>query len=280
MKALSTILRILAILGALAAAYFWYDTNGKLAQKQKELDNLSLSHSDAVARAEQADAQVKNLTTQTATLQDQLKTTKSQVDVSERTAMEARREADNATAKLSSAEKRAADLQVQVDSLKIKLIQAMPADGTSIESLNEKIMELSKEITEKNTAINALNTQIAQLNARLGKDIGDQVNQGVKYEYEIRSIDPKKGVCVITGPNYESMRPGQKYLIQSRKPGVTGSSMTISVSEVNDYYVVADILPDNTAWNVNKFIDGQLVILGSVEAFIKEEAAEAAEAGK
>lgn len=276
MKALSITMRVLAILGALAAAYFWYSTNGQLAQKQKQIDSANADAADALAAKEASDAELKKVTGEKQASDKALAAVRAEVDVIQRQGMEARREADNATARYTKAERDLVTLQSEYDLMK-RMLDGMGGSADEVERLAIRLEDVNGMLAAREDELRVAQAKVKELEDMLSKDVGSMVNNfNMVFDYQILSVDPKKGVCVITGQGFDSMKKGQKFYLHSIKPGVTGSAMNITVSSVHGAYVVADIVPDTMAWNVNKFVDGQVVKLSKfalpAEAAKEEEA--------
>ena len=158
MNAASQLLRVLAILGAIASGVFFYMTNGKIADLNSQ---LATAKSSAQAQSASAASNIKDL-------QEAL--TKTNDDI---TAL--KNKANAATSDTTMAQK---NLQAALDQLN--------ADQDATKALNRKIADSEAKVAPLQTAADSvagLNQQISDLqqkNSDLQAQIADLIKQGPK----------------------------------------------------------------------------------------------------
>ncbi len=260
------ILRILAIVAAIAAGALFFMGKGKLAEQKA-----------AVEKAEQATVAVQGeLTTaneQISTLEGNLKTErkaladeKRKLETIQSEMYTARGEVSRKLEQLNEAKKTIEDLEATAKRLRTDLLDSEQALASAskegeIAQLNERIAELEKSNADLKEALESAKARAAS-SASTGGSTNGSLATGGAYsstytpapsqplptatlgaETTIQTVSAKNGLIVLANSSELGLAPGVEVrLVQDMK--VIGN---IQVVEVKDDLVVANILPGTKA---------------------------------
>jgi hypothetical protein len=200
MNAASQLLRVLAILGAIAAGVLFYLSNGKIAGLKSDLDTANNTAATAKSNADKAiaDAQTQ-LATDAQTLADmrkQLSSSKANEDTAN-ARFQAQMEDSNAKDDaIAAANKKAADAAAKVDDLQSQV---------------NTIPDLQSQITDLKTQLKTATDTIAQLQANPSTGTTTSpVSGNITANGTVKNSNPTTSVAVIPMPTVpKNLSPAQ-----------------------------------------------------------------------
>lgn len=276
MKNFSLILRILAVIAAIAATTLFFISKGKFAELDSELKRTQ----GVLASTQSELGETKNTLTRTETqLKREQKTfaeTEAKLDETESKLYASQQEVARTKNDLKDANTEIAELKNTTRDLRADLVTtqkelANASRQAEINQLNQRIAELELENQEimvelesKQAIVKAMNTRNEKAAAQSQVNIstmliplspdGEPIGR-IRLETTVNSISPADGLIVLdTFPEFDFADGQTITLVQDLK--AVGK---IQIQKVEEGYAVANILPGSTG--ANKLRSGSKVQL-------------------
>lgn len=274
MKNLSLILRILAIVAAIAATTLFFISKGKLADKQAELthtqDVLASTEtelSDTKNTLQRTETQLKREQKDLAETEQELEEVRSDLYSSEQEVARLENDIRDADSEIASLKDTAQELRTDLVATQEELADA--SREAEINQLNQQIAELKDENLEltldleaKKAVADALTAKQEKVDAL--KEIDTSVGllspsgepiKRIKIETTVDSISPSDGLIVLNSNPEMGLSQGQTLtLVQNLK-----SMGKVNIQRVEDSYAIANIMPGSAG--ANKLSSGSKVQL-------------------
>lgn len=281
MNSLSMILRILAIVAAIAAGGLFFVSKGKLAEQKAAADRANQATAAVQAELATANEQIQDLKGSLKTERDAIADAKQKL-VGVRSEMStARQEVTRSKQQLQDAKRSIADLESSAKRLRADLLQteeglaAANKEG-EIAQLNDRIAELEKANTDLSESLDDAKQDVAQAMASSAPTSpstgalsrGGAYSSGFKApapaaalpvaslgaETTIQTVSADNGLVVLANNAELGLTPGTEVtLIADRK-----ALGKIQVVELTEALVVANILPGASAQSM---VEGSTVSL-------------------
>lgn len=260
MKNLSLILRIVAIIAAVAATTLYFISKGKLADMDTELTQTKqvlattqTELSDTSNTLVQTQTTLKRETASHAKTKETLSNVQSELFAAQQQVEQTNRQLTTTKAELATAEATAKQLRTDLVSTQEELAAA--SREAEINQLNERIKSLEKTnaelaldlesktaiadaVTAKqnpssgSTALGGINTSVA------GLPSGEPISR-IRLETTINSISTSDGIIVLNSTPELGLAAGQTVtLVQDLK-----SVGRVRIQSITDTYAVGNILP-------------------------------------
>jgi septal ring factor EnvC (AmiA/AmiB activator) len=261
MKYLPMILRIVAIVAAIAATTLYFISKGKLAEKQDQLTrtqqvlaSTQTDLSETTLSLRKTESQLARESEELAKTKSTLVDVRSELYITEEKVTRSERLLTEARSNIANLETSARDLNANIVDLQAQLVAANR--DAEINQLNEQIAELTsineKQATEleaQSSFVNAVrNSSGTSVDAGMGSPSagGTQADTGVatngaKLETTVSSVSTNDGMIVLDSSAEFGLAPGQTFiLIRGNK-----SVAKIQVRSTTESHVLANILPSN-----------------------------------
>jgi DNA repair exonuclease SbcCD ATPase subunit len=263
MKNLSLILRILAIVAAVAATTLFFISKGKLADKQAQLTQTQDELATTQTNLNETRTTLQSTETQLKREQANLKETKNTLEEVRSELFASQQEADKLERQRDEAKNEIAKLEETTKNLRSDLVAtqeelANASREAEINQLNERIAELEDKNEELKLDLEA-KTAIADAVTSKKNGSGSQVQAGIntslasltsgepisriRLETKIKSISTSDGLIVLESNPDLGLTAGQTItLVQDLK-----SVGKVQIQEITDNYAIANILPGSTS---------------------------------
>lgn len=263
MKNLSLILRIVAVVAAIAATTLFFISKGKLAEKDSQLTQtkqvLATTQgelADTNKTLERTESELKTERDVLANTQDTLRGVRSELEVAKDDARRNKKLLGETREQVANLERTARELRADLLSTQEELAAA--DREAEINQLNATIAELenrNREITLELKAQTAIAQAVAAQTANVtGRGIvaidtslgtllpGEPVSQRLKLETTINSIRSAEGLIVLNTTEDLGLSEGQTItLVQNMKP--VGK---VQIQTIEENYAIANILSDSS----------------------------------
>ncbi|PXA04782.1 hypothetical protein DDZ13_06335 [Coraliomargarita sinensis] len=263
MKNLSLILRILAIVAAVAATTLFFISKGKLAdmdteltQTKQVLSSTQTELSDTQNVLQRTETQLKREQNNLAETKAELEETESKFYASQQEATRAKNALEEANTQITSLENDARELKADLVATQEELANA--SREAEINQLNERIAELESKNEElmvdleSKTAIADAVTAKKQQSSPNGQggidttisslSVGGEPIQRIRLETTVNSISTNDGLIVLDSNPELGLSAGQTItLVQDLK--AVGK---VQIQKIEENYAVANILPGST----------------------------------
>jgi uncharacterized protein (DUF3084 family) len=264
MKNLSLILRIVAIVAAIGAAALFFLAQGKLEEKQVELEKAQAANIATQAELGTANEQVASLETRIAAERESLADTKRKLEAVRSEMYTAKQEVTRTQQQLSIAKTQALELEdttrrLRSDLVKTEQTLASTSKEAELAQLNERISELEKandtlkqvvsaaqvlDNSRRSSAQRSDNTvTAASYSQSLSASTGSAVQPAsIGAETTVASISLSDGILILNNRPELGLTPGVEVsLIQDLK-----ALGKVRVNKISGNYVIANILPGTT----------------------------------
>lgn len=264
MKNLSLILRIVAVVAAIAATTLFFISKGKLAEKNSQLTQTKQvlastqnELSETNKTLERTESELKTERDVLAQTQDSLRGVRSELAVAEEDARRNKTQLDQTREQVANLERTSRELRADLLSTKEALTTA---DRTAeINQLNAQIAEienrnreLALELEAKTVIVDAAAAQVAAKGGPSGIAAidtsvaqlvpGQPISSRLKLETTISSVRAADGLIVLNTTEELSLSEGQTItLVQNMK-----SVGKVQIQSVEENYVIANILPNGS----------------------------------
>jgi flagellar biosynthesis chaperone FliJ len=267
MNSLSLILRILAIVAALAAAALFFVGKGKLAEQQTITQKAEAATQAVQAELTTANEQVSTLEANLKTEREALADAKRKLESIRSEMYTAKQEVSRSQQQLNEAKRKIQSLENEAKSLRNDLIKTEQGLTTSaktsnaeseIAQLNERVAELEKANAELKENLAAEKNKIVNTAEKTGAATTETLSTGLAYKNTftpsvsaalpvasigssttIQSVSAKDGLIVLANNSDLGLSPGIEATIVKDLKAI-GKIQVVNVS--NDL-VVANILP-------------------------------------
>lgn len=248
MKKLTLTLCIVAILGAAASAFFYFQIGNT---KQELSDNLAAEKS----RAEALEADLAKSKEQAANLQQKLTQVdselgdaKSRLSSSEARAVQINRDLTQIRSQLSTKEQAAQEAQQQIDQLRSELVKArLNTTGGSPEELEQykqtiaglesRIQELQRNVSSGTVASSS--GTVASVDGETVVAPGTPLPED--FTTKVASVGPMNAFVVLSFGSNEGAQTGQSFTIVRNGEEIARAQ----VSEVKEGYAIAQVVPSS-----------------------------------
>ncbi len=263
MKNLSLILRIVAIVAALASAGLFFAAQGKLSEKQTQLESAQKATQATQAELETANGQIASLESQLNTEREALAETKrtlqsvqSEKDAAQQEVTRTQQQLREAKNQVSTLEDTARSLRADLVATEQKLAEA--SKEAEIAQLNERISELENANETLKTDLEAERASHRAITQATTKTLGttgaavQPASIGAKTT--IASISAADGILILDNTPELGLTAGsQLTLIKDLK-----AYGKVQITKVTDTYAIANILPGS---NTKELTEGATVKL-------------------
>jgi septal ring factor EnvC (AmiA/AmiB activator) len=261
MKNLSLILRILAVVAAIAATTLYFISKGKLADKQAELTqtqqvlaSTETELGDTKNTLQRTETQLKREQKNLAETEQNLEEVRSNLFASEQEVAKLKNEVKGADSEIATLKDAAKELRADLVATQEELANA--SREAEINQLNQRIAELEEKneelmvdleaktaiaeaVTkqkEKAESLKGIDTSIASLS------LGGEPIQRIRLETTVNSIRATDGLIVLDSKPELGLSAGQTItLVQDLK-----SVGKVQIQRIEEDYAVANILPGST----------------------------------
>ncbi|WP_309400900.1 hypothetical protein [Cerasicoccus maritimus] len=250
MKGLSIALRVLAILGAVAAAFFWYQTNGVVKSAQDETKAVRAELQAAESRATDHENEKIKYKGMAGELDTKLADANSKINFSSNELNKIKRDLGRQKNEYEELDKQYKDLDAQYVQLKKEIINVATPETSTVDvglvkDLEGQIATLETQIGEQKDKIDALTFQLKS--AANAVPTGDGVvsaGSGVlapvkEQEASILRTDDAKGLLIISRGEVDGMQKQMEFNVAKG----LGRKLRVKVGTVAPTYSVAYILP-------------------------------------
>ncbi|HAV12986.1 MAG TPA: hypothetical protein DCX06_05770 [Opitutae bacterium] len=259
MKSLSLILRIVAIVAAVAAAGIYFAAQGKLAEKQTELEAAQSARQAVQAELETANNQVTSLESRVSEEREALAKAKRDLESMRSEMYTARQEVTRTQQQLNEAKNQIDGLNQTAKKLRSDLISSEQSlASASNEGELARLTERVKELESTNSTLKSdLEAERSASSARAATSSATGSTVGGTSTYSINtnapavqpasigtsttiaSVSPENGLIVLNGASELGLTPGTEItLIQDLK-----ALGKVQVIAIQDDLAVANILP-------------------------------------
>lgn len=259
MKSLSLILRIVAIVAAIAAAALFFISQGKLEEKQAQLETSQKATAATQAELETANGDIEKLEGRLKNERDALADTKDKLEEMRSEMYTARQEVTRKEQELTEVKDKLNEAEGSARRLRADLIAteqqlAAASKETEIAQLNERIAELElanstlKSDLEAELAIKAAKAPkkatAANGTAPSAAGLTDTSSAAVQpvsigAQATIESVDTKNGIIVLSGASELGLNAGADITLVKNLVAVA----KIKIINVEEDLAVASILP-------------------------------------
>lgn len=261
MKNLSLILRILAIVAAIAATALFFISKGKLAEKQTQLTNTrevlastETELSDTKNTLQRTETQLKREQKNLAETEQELEEIRSDLYSSEQEVARLKNDIKEADSEIASLKDTTKELRSDLVATQEELANA--SREAEINQLNQRIAELEEKNEElmvdleaKTAIAEAVTTKketaesMKDIDTSIGSlSLGGEPIQRIKLETTVNSISTADGLIVLDSKPELGLTAGQTItLVQDLK-----SVGKVQIERVEEDYAVANILPGST----------------------------------
>jgi len=262
MKNLSLILRIVAIVAAVAATTLFFISKGKLADKEAQLTETKQVLATTQSDLSETNKTLEKTESQLKTERDNLANTKETLDETRSNLFAAEQEASDNKKRLSEESEKVAQLETTARDLRADLVAtqeqlAAASREAEINQLNERISELQKtngvlaiELEAKTAIVEALAAKkeavgskgIGAIDTSVSSLLPGAPISRLKLETTINSISMADGLIVLNTTSELGLSAGQTItLVQNMK-----AVAKVQIQSIKDDYAVANILPGSS----------------------------------
>lgn len=261
MKNLSLILRILAIVAAIAATTLFFISKGKLAEKQTELTNTQEELAETETVLSDTENTLQRTETQLKREQKTLAETEQKLEEVESNLFATEQELANKENDLKEANSEIAALNDTAKELRADLVAtqeelANASREAEINQLNQRIAELEVknqdlmlDLEAKTAIADAVTAQrekaksLKDIDTSIGSlSLGGEPIQRIKLETTVNSISTADGLIVLDSNEDLGLSTGQTItLVQNLK-----SVGKVQIQKIEENYAVGNILPGST----------------------------------
>lgn len=262
MKNLSLILRIVAVVAAIAATTLFFISKGKLAEKQAELTQTQgvlattqTELADTNKTLERTESELKTERDNLARTEDTLRGVRSELAVAEQDARRKKEQLDESREQVASLERTARDLRTDLLSTQEELAAADRSAeinqlNATIAELENRNREIALELKAKTAITQAVAAQNSNATARgivaidtsIDALVPGQPIQRLKLETTINSIRSTDGLIVLNTSEDLGLSEGQTItLVQNMK-----ALGRVQIQTIEENYAVAHILPGSS----------------------------------
>lgn len=255
MNSLSMILRILAIVAALAAGTLFFMGKGNLAEQQAAQIKAEQATVAVQAELDSANDQIKKLENNLRTEREALADEKRTLESVRSEMYTARQEVSRTQQKLKQAKQNVAELETAASRLRSDLLEAEQAlIGANKEAefaqLNERIAELEAANADLTESLEAAEARISMLRPKSKTSGGYQSTFGLSESQplpiasigsatNIQSISPENGLIVLENTPELGLTVGYEVKVIKDLKALG----KIKVVQLTDQLVVANLLP-------------------------------------
>lgn len=247
MKGLSIALRILAIIGAAAAAYGWYATKGKVQEAEQKTDAVRAQVSEVESQLGDKDNEITGLRGNVRELENQLADEKNRSTNFRTQYSQAQREISNMREDTDEVKKEYSDLERRHDQLKRELIElntsrptTATVDTAQLTEYEDRIAGLQSELRDTKDKLTALQLRAgANATADTNEDGTPAMAQVDEQKASILRSDPGKGIIVISRGQVDGLQRQMEFNIAK---GLS-RPVRVKVGTVAPTYSVAYIMP-------------------------------------
>lgn len=253
MKGLSIALRVIAILGAAAAAFFWYQTKGVVQQKEKEIAQLTDQKEQVSDLNKQITAEKDSLQGQINSKDLEVSEAKSQVRFANEQVGKLKRDLGKIENDLSEKVAELADVNSQFTKLREEVIKrdsivpTQPnSDPDQLKQYQADIDRLEEEKIQLKDRIALLENQIKTTTGGVGV-AGDptapagpnQIAAVKEQDASILRTDMERGILIISRGQADGLQQQMQFDIAKG----LGKKVRVKVGTVTPTYSVAYVLP-------------------------------------
>ena len=274
MKNLSLILRIVAIIAAVAATTLFFISKGKLAEKEELLTKaknyITKTNAELKETSETLEKTEKQLALERESLastREDLEETQSELFASQQDANKKKKLLGDALNQVSELEKTRRELRADLQTAREELIAADRTD--EINQLNQEVANLEARNAELELDLEsakAVAKAVTDKKSRAGnledRDIsydslnaGDPINR-MRLETTIDSVSSADGLIVLKNNPELQLAEGQTLILVQDM----NSAAKVRIQSITDEHAVANILPDKNT-SAKKLSSGSVVEL-------------------
>ena len=266
MKNLSLILRIVAIVAAVAATTLFFISKGKLADKEAQLTETKQVLATTQSDLSETNKTLEKTESQLKTERDNLANTKETLDETRSNLFAAEEDASNTKKLLSQESEKLAQLEITARDLRADLVAtqqqlAAASSEAEINQLNEQVAELQKnnadlsfELEAKTAIIEAFSAKktatkgaggIASIDTSVASLLPGEPIKRLKLETTINSISTAEGLLVLDTTNELGLSVGQTITLVQNMQAVA----KVQIQSIKENYAIANILPGSSGTN-------------------------------
>ncbi|WP_309383453.1 hypothetical protein [Cerasicoccus frondis] len=252
MKGLSIALRVIAILGAVAAAFFWYQTNGVVKAANDETVAVKQQLTAAESRAEDLENEKMKFQGMANELDQKLADANSKINFSSNELNKIKRDLGRQKNEYDDLEKKYSSLDAAHEQLKVDVASVAKPDAPTVDAgivsdLETQIETLQAQNGDLKDKIDALNYQIQSTANNLASAEGSatvSTSGGVvgpvkEQDASILRTDEGKGLLIISRGEVDGLQKQMEFNVAKG----LGRKMRVKVGTVAPTYSVAYILP-------------------------------------
>jgi predicted nucleic acid-binding Zn-ribbon protein len=264
MKRLSLILRIVAILAAAAAAFLFFTSKGKLAEKQTALETSKAATKATKSELATANGQISTLKKKLSTESKALATTKTKLESTREEMYTAQQQVSSTKQQVELSQNTIQDLQAATSELREKLIQAQKSQDLVAANRESEFAEMNERIRELGEANEALKLELAaaeavknskkQTKGAFGRGLADSGEQTGAFSSKesstsagtsttIASISRKDGIILLNTTAELGLTTGPLIILSRDSKALA----KIEIVEVSEKFALANILPGTSA---------------------------------
>jgi tetrahydromethanopterin S-methyltransferase subunit B len=255
MNSLSMILRILAIVAALAAGTLFFMGKGKLAEQQAAQIKAEQATVTVQTELDNANDQIKKLQNNLRTERDALADEKRTLESIRSEMYTARQEVSRSQQQLKQAKQKIIELETAASGLRADLLTAEQAlvetnKEAELAQLNERVAELEAANADLTESLNAAEAKISMLRPKQEASGGYQSTfkisgsqalpkASIGAATSIQSISPENGLIVLENTPELGLTVGNEVKVIKDLKALG----KIKVVQLTDQLVVANLLP-------------------------------------
>ncbi|WP_269540824.1 hypothetical protein [Cerasicoccus fimbriatus] len=251
MKGLSIALRIIAILGAAAAAFFWYSTNGKVKAANEEIAAIEQQKKAAESQIQDLEAEKMKFQGMANDLDQKLADANSKINFSSNELNKLRRDINRQKDDYQDLEKRYSTLDTAHEQLKVEISNVQKPDTASVDpaiikDLETQIETLQSQVGDYKDKIDALNYQIKNTASAIPSGDGSPVTLAggpvgpvKEQDASILRTDMDRGILIISRGQVDGMQKEMQFDVAKG----FGKKVRVKVGTVAPTYSVAYVLP-------------------------------------
>jgi chromosome segregation ATPase len=262
MKRLSLILRIVAILAAAAAAFLFFTSKGKLAEKQTALETSKAATKATKSELATANGQISTLKKKLSTESKALATTKTKLESTREQMYTAEQQVSSTKQQVELSQNTIQELEAATSELREKLLQAqkdlVAANRESeFAEMNERIRELgeaNEALKLELAAAEAVKNSKKETKGAFGRGLADSGEQTGAFSSKesstsgatsttIASISRKDGIILLNTTAELGLTTGPLIILSRDSKALA----KIEIVEVSEKFALANILPGTSA---------------------------------
>lgn len=254
MKGLSIALRVIAILGAAAAAFFWYQTRGVVQEKTEQITALEGEKADIADLNKQLTAEKEGLKGQVNQKELELSEAKSQVRFSSDQVSKLKRDLGKLERDFGDKQEELVALNKEHEGLKAELKNLITTYQTGDKADPEQLKQYKADIDRLEEDKNELKDKIAVLEKRLqdaqagvpttgptavAENGSGSVGPVPEQDASVLRTDPDRGILIISRGQADGLQQQMQFNIAKG----LGKKVRVKVGTVTPTYSVAYVLP-------------------------------------